>query len=436
MTSQPGPAPSEAPQASSTTRPLRELIALVLVGANALFLFGGLIELFFGGWENSDFGDRSLSLFYAFAGLEQIALPVLAVLLATHLQPVVGHARLITLVALVEYGVSLLLGVITLLAGIFGLLAETQFRQAFTRTLVFGGMFLMLLVAAFVVFRVWRLLFQVPKPRPQPGVYGNPQSYGHPQSYGQQPAYGQQPYGQQPYGQQPYGQQPYGQQPYGQQPYGQQPYGQQPYGQQPYGQQPYGQQPYGQQPYGQQPYGQPTTYGQPVAPHQGYPPAAPHVYGQHGQPTVYGQPTGYGQPGYATPSAVPPASSAAPSSAPPSSAPPAPSSAPPAPSSAPPAPSSAPPAPSSAPPAPSSAPPAPRAESSAPQAGAGPTDDPADDPAGEPETEETGRTQVIPQRGGSDVPDRTQRINPASQQPSAGNQPPPSDRDDDPTQPH
>jgi hypothetical protein len=369
LTSQPGPAPTDAPQASQTTKPLRELIAFVLLGANALFLFAGMIELFFGGWEGSEFGDRSLSNFYSFVGIEQTVLPVLAVLLATHIQPVVGRARLITLVALGEYAFSALFGVITLLAGIFSLLADTEFRRTFTGILLMGGAFALLAVAAFVVFRVWRALFYVPKPKPQPGVYGQPQ-----------------PHGQAPYGQQhPYGQAPYGQQPYGQPGYPPAGYPQSQGGD--------------PNAYGQPAaYGQPTEYGQPA----GYP-----------QSTGYGQPTAYGQPVSGQPVSGIPAS-APPASAPPASAPPA-------------APFGAP-GSGTTPAGPVSAPPSP-AQSAGPAQSASPAPSVVPQPD---EDEEAGRTQVIPQR----TADRTQRINPASQQPSAGTQPPPPDRDDDPTQPH
>lgn len=345
MTSQPGPAPTEAPPASQITKPLRELIALVLLGANALFLFTGLLDLFFG-WPGTGFDDRAEAVYPSFAGASAISFPMLAVLLATHVRPVVGRARLLVQGALVEYAVSLLFGGIALLAGGFGALAEARFYAGFSIGLDQVGWYAVLAVAAFLVFRIWQTLYHVPKPKPQPGVYGQPQ---------------------------------------------------------PYGQQPYGQQPYGQQPYGQP--GQPGYQGYPPVPgqQQGYPPAA---YPQAPvEATVYGQPTGYGQPGFGA------------------------------------APSSAPPSPSSAPPATGPAPGVGPVLGSGPVVGAGPASSTpggsvgsAPSPggsAGPEEDEDAGRTQVVPQRGTtSSGTDQTQRINPASQQPSAGS--PPPDRDDDP----
>lgn len=45
-------------------------------------------------------------------------------LIATHLQPIVGQAKLITQIALVEYAVSALFAVVTVLAWLVGTLAE------------------------------------------------------------------------------------------------------------------------------------------------------------------------------------------------------------------------------------------------------------------------------------------------------------------------
>ncbi|MDG4833108.1 hypothetical protein O7627_27935 [Solwaraspora sp. WMMD1047] len=413
MTSQPEPAPPGAPQASQITKPLRELAALVLLGANALLLFVGMINLFIPYSDTSTFTQRAAGGFFDFLGLDAILLPFLAVLLATHISPPVGRAKLITMIALIEYAVSVFFGVIAMLGWLFNRMAEGEFRDAFTGLLVRVAFLAIFAVAAFAVFKLWRTLYYVPKPKPQPGVYGHPQPYGQPgyppAGYGQPGQYGQ----------------PGG--------------------------------------YGQ--YGQPGGYGQP---------------GQPGQP--YGQPGQFGQPGYPAPP-----TSAPPTSGPPASGPPfqgAPSSAPPAsaypapayPASAPP--TSAPPgspsypvpeysvtptsepvdpypvSPASAPPAPDRAPDQDRAST--------PADAPAPSdqtqvisgapPAGEPDAEggsagePTERTQVIPRPGSTgdvspaagtpEATERTQLINPASQQPSAGGRPPAPEIGDDPTEPH
>ncbi|ROT31548.1 hypothetical protein [Micromonospora sp. HM5-17] len=309
MTNQPGPAPTGAPQASQIVQPFRELIALVLLGANALFLFSALINLFFG-WPGSQFDDRAQSSFYDFAGLEATLLPLLAALLVTLLPPVAPRARLITQVALGEYAASVLFGWITLLAGFFGRLAEAQFQDAFTSVLEQAASMAILAVGALLVYQLWRVHFAAPKPAPQPGVYGNPQ-----QPYGQHPPYGQP--------------------------------------------------------------GQPGPYGQPggAFPGQPYVPGQPQPgYPAAGYPQGPGEAAGYGQPSYGNPGFA----------------------------------------------APTSAPPSPVASSGA---------SPASGAPGGPVTpdEEPGPTRVIsPRSGGSETVEPTQRINPASQQPSAGSPPPPS----------
>lgn len=354
MTSQPEPAPTDAPQASQLTKPLRELAALILVGANAVLLLVGLIDLVIPRGAGSTFTGRSGSAFYDFFGILAIGLPLLAVLLATHIQPPVGRAKVITIGALVEYAVSTLFGVIALLAWLIGSLVDARILDAFTGLLVRVAYLAIFGIAVFAVFTVWRTLYYVPKPKPQPGVYGQPgYPAGYPQEYGQPTAYGQPA-------------------------------------------------PYGQPAQYGQPaaYGQPVAYGQPAqyGQHSGYGqpagsvPAGPATYGQlayqsPGQPATPLQPTLPGQPSAEATQVVPTYGV-------------------PVPQSAPPAPASAPPAPSSAPPAAAPAQPS-GTESAQPFPWAAATPDPSE---------------------------RTQVINPASQQPAAGSQPPAPRDGDGPTE--
>ncbi|MFD1321599.1 hypothetical protein [Micromonospora sonneratiae] len=206
MTSQPEPTPTDANQASQVTKPLRELAALVLVGANAVMLLVGLIEMMVPDGEWDSFQGRAGSAFSDFVGILAIGLPLLAVLLATHVQPVVSKAKLVTMIALVEYAVSALFGIIAMFSWVIISLNEGQIRIAFFGLLsricflaIFG-------IAAFAVFKLFSTLYYVSKPKVQPGMYGQPQQgypagypqgYGQPQAYGQPTAYGQpQAYGQ------------------------------------------------------------------------------------------------------------------------------------------------------------------------------------------------------------------------------------------------
>ncbi|GIF66046.1 hypothetical protein Ais01nite_40810 [Asanoa ishikariensis] len=261
MTTQPEAGSTEQTSANQITKPWRELIALVLVGANAVLLFVGLIDLLVPYSANVGFSSRAGGSFFDFAGIEAIVLPLLAVLLATHLKPAVPRAKLVTQVALAEYAVSAVFGVIALLAWLFGSLVDGEVRAAFTGLLVriaYAGIFA---AAGFLIYKVWRTLYYVPRPKPQPGMYGAPAGY--PQPGPGQPGYGQ-----------------------------------------------------GQP--GQPGYGAPAAYGQPgYPPPPAYPGAAP---GLGGPATPGGQPTaGPGAPGQpgAYPPAGPSASSAEPATWPP-----------------------------------------------------------------------------------------------------------------------
>lgn len=339
MTSHPEATPSDGTPASQITNPLRELAALVLVGANALLLLVGLIDLVVPFSSNSTFTGRAGGSFFDFMGIEAIVLPLLAVLLATHIQPPVPRAKLITQAALGEFAVSTVFGVICLFAWLIGTLINGAVRDAFTGLLVRVAYLGIFAIVAFMVYKVWRTLYYVPRPGAQPAAYGQPaqqHQQGYPQGYGQQPGY---PQG---YGQQPNYPQP-------------------------------GYQPGYPDGYGQQPgvHGQPTAQPgySPASGQPGYPPAAPAPGVPQGQ-----QPTWSGEQGHSSPGGR-----QAPSSPQQQPVPPAPS---------------------------VFRPPAASAES----------------------------TQALPRPEETDDGQRTQAINPASQQPSAGSPPPPSAGGDGPTE--
>lgn len=274
MSTQPEPAGATGDQtekrASDFTHPLRETAALVLLGATALLLLVGLIQLLIPtDLRPGGFLDRSSASFGNFISLDRIGFPFLAVLLVTHLRPATGRARLITLLALVEYAVSAFFGILFGLLIGFANAAGDSARLAFEQLLVDLAYTGVLGVAGFAVLRIWQGMYQVPKPANPPGVYGQPAGYG---GYGQSATYGQPTT-------------------------------------------------YGQPGGGS--YGQPTTYGQSAAPGYGdqtqaYPQNyGQGGYGQQGYPSGYGQQgyqAGYGQPGYpsqpqASPPSGPPAGS-------------------------------------------------------------------------------------------------------------------------------
>jgi hypothetical protein len=300
VTTQPETPPSEEKSAGQFTKPLREPAALVLLGVTAVLIFAALLNLIPVG-SGPDFVDLAARSFDSFVNVATVGFPLLAVLLVTHIEPRTPRAKLITVVALVELAVAAVFG---FLFGTVILLYRDViqgdgpgFKSTFVSLLIALAFLVVLAVAAFAVYKVWRGLFYVPRPAapaPQAGVYGQPAGYG-------QPGYPQQGYPQ-AYGQPQQGY-PQG------------------YGQpQAYPQQGYPQQGYPQG-YGQQPgYAEPTVYGQPTQAVPGQPvsgqpagqpvsgggqPTYPAAYGQ--QQPAYGQPQpGYGQPPYPTQPATAP----------------------------------------------------------------------------------------------------------------------------------
>jgi hypothetical protein len=92
----------------------RTLAAWALVGYVALYLFFEFVRLPLP--NGGSFSSRAAGA--GFRSLLVMAMPVLAVLLARYVSPPVAGGRLVNLVALIEYGVALTLGLVTLLLGL------------------------------------------------------------------------------------------------------------------------------------------------------------------------------------------------------------------------------------------------------------------------------------------------------------------------------
>ncbi|MFS8477706.1 MAG: hypothetical protein FWJ93_01800 [Micromonosporaceae bacterium] len=194
MSSQPEPAAGAEKQASEFTKPTRELVALVLLGANAVMLFFSVVDLLMPyDFDPGGFTGRASIGFSNFVGLVPVGLPVLAVLISTHIAPATARARLVTAVALIEYAVSALFGVICLFAAFVGTVESGTFsavRAGFENFLRHLAQLCMLAAVGYLVFRLWQGMYATPKPAAaqpygQPGVptgYGQP---GAPTGYGQ-----------------------------------------------------------------------------------------------------------------------------------------------------------------------------------------------------------------------------------------------------------
>lgn len=161
--------------ARQVTEPMRQLAAGALLVGNAVFLFIGLSDLVFvvNGWSH-DFGARSIGAFDSFAGPFAIALPLLAVLIATHLAPTLPQARTILLAALGSYAFSAVFGVITYLGAFAGSLFSVRgtFDGLLWRTVWLS----FLAIAGMTVYRVYQAIYPAPPPKAAygPTVYGRP----------------------------------------------------------------------------------------------------------------------------------------------------------------------------------------------------------------------------------------------------------------------
>jgi len=92
----------------------RQLAAFALVGYAALHLVFAFFDWLL--WDGGRFSDRSAGA--GFTALVELAMPVVAVLLATQIQPTLRLAKVIAAVALVEYAVIVVLGLFALLIGV------------------------------------------------------------------------------------------------------------------------------------------------------------------------------------------------------------------------------------------------------------------------------------------------------------------------------
>ncbi|GIF19201.1 hypothetical protein BJ973_006247 [Actinoplanes tereljensis] len=188
MTSQPQPAPGEGRSAGQYLRPLRDLAAYALVGATAVLLLVAIVDLFGDG-----FGYRAQGSFGSFINLATIAFPIGAVLLSLVVEPRHPKAQLIVIAAVVEYAVMAVFGLFFgVLIGLINEAGHNGARSAFEGLLVRVAWLAVFAVAAYAVFLIWRNMFYTPRPKPQPGVYGQPQ-YNQAGAFPGQPGYGPPP---------------------------------------------------------------------------------------------------------------------------------------------------------------------------------------------------------------------------------------------------
>jgi hypothetical protein len=134
----------------------RQLAAWALVGYAGLYLVIVFLRWLVPG-EFTTFAGRSADASGDFTALVEMALPVLAVLLAAAIAPPVAHAKLIATVAVAEYAVLLFLGVITFLIGLGGI--EGADGLDVLSYLVLGlGRIVLAAIAGYVAYQAWARL--------------------------------------------------------------------------------------------------------------------------------------------------------------------------------------------------------------------------------------------------------------------------------------
>ena len=143
----------DTPSTATAVKALRPLFAWALVGYIALYLMFAFLAWFIALVS----GNARQQSYSSFVNLVTIALPLVAVLIATQVQPVLQIAKFIAGIALIEYAFALVFGALTWLIGLtnVGLSDGSAALNAF-RYLVIGLAELGLTVlVAYAVLRVF-----------------------------------------------------------------------------------------------------------------------------------------------------------------------------------------------------------------------------------------------------------------------------------------
>ncbi|GAA3289285.1 hypothetical protein Dvina_48725 [Dactylosporangium vinaceum] len=178
----PAVAPPDAKKARGLLEPYRELAAFGLLGAVGLILLAGLVRLLTGLFNS--FLATATASFGNVIGFEVVLLPIVAVVLVLLLDPVTPRAKAVVLIAMIEYAIAAIIGLVLLLGGLIG-----DFKDDAPVGWALGG-FLEHLAALgliglglFLTARVYLGAYSAPKPVGAP--YGQP-GYPYQQGYTQQ----------------------------------------------------------------------------------------------------------------------------------------------------------------------------------------------------------------------------------------------------------
>jgi hypothetical protein len=148
----------DTPTTGTAVKALRPMFAWALVGYVALHLLFAF--LFWIAPTGGTFGSRARSA--DFVSLYTIALPLLAVLIATQIQPILAGSKVLAGIALIEYAVALLFGALTFLIGLayaFTSIDSAGGALGAFRYMVIGAAELAILaLAGYAVLRVYQSL--------------------------------------------------------------------------------------------------------------------------------------------------------------------------------------------------------------------------------------------------------------------------------------
>ncbi|MQA26085.1 MAG: hypothetical protein GEU94_11570 [Micromonosporaceae bacterium] len=170
--------------ASQHTKPYRHIAAFMLLGVVGVQLLSSVLGALLG---EGDFTSRAIAL--NMAGLVVLGLPLIAVLIATHVSPMLPQGKVITLIALVELGVAALFTLVAKGAQVVVLLEHPTARSLIDFLLGVLVDFSLIGIAIFLVLRVFTGEYLKPA---QPAYAGYPQQQYGGQPYPQQQAYGHQ----------------------------------------------------------------------------------------------------------------------------------------------------------------------------------------------------------------------------------------------------
>ena len=173
---------------SEHLKPLRAPIAYGLLGIVGLLLLHQLVDLVWPGLGTTFQQRAAILLANGLIGTFTLGLPIVAVLIATQIAPVLQAARTITLIALIEYAVIGLLGLLSFAMGLWELFDNIEARSALLFLLNRVTLLALYGLGAFVVVRLF--LATTPKPAVAPG-YGYPHQQQYPSAQYPQQQYAQ-----------------------------------------------------------------------------------------------------------------------------------------------------------------------------------------------------------------------------------------------------